>query len=157
MTSMALRQYFCTFPQHLIKKPIISHTLNAEFGVIPNIRAASITGQMALVAVEFEGDVRIINEAEILEGSIVDEPMNEDTQITAVKGDGLVSVDDLKAMTTRELEAMLAQSGLFSRKAIKALVAEMKQGLGPAGPQPTPDVLSEVLAGLESMRGQSQA
>jgi hypothetical protein len=52
---MALRKYFCTFPQALIKEPIISHTLNAEFGVIPNIRAASITEQMALVAVEIEG------------------------------------------------------------------------------------------------------
>ncbi len=49
---MALRKYFCTFPQALIREPIISHTLNAEFGVIPNIRAASITEQMALVAVE---------------------------------------------------------------------------------------------------------
>lgn len=52
---MALRKYFCTFPQALIREPIISHTLNAEFGVIPNIRAASITEQMALVAVEIEG------------------------------------------------------------------------------------------------------
>ena len=52
---MALRKYFCTFPQALIKEPIISHTLNAEFGVIPNIRAASITEQMAMVAVEIEG------------------------------------------------------------------------------------------------------
>ena len=63
MTSMALRKYFCTFPQQLIKEPIISHTLNAEFGVIPNIRAASITEQMALVAVEIEGDVDKIGDA----------------------------------------------------------------------------------------------
>jgi len=52
---MALRKYFCTFPQELIKEPIISHTLNAQFGVIPNIRAASITEQLAMVAVEIEG------------------------------------------------------------------------------------------------------
>ena len=62
---MALRKYFCTFPQELIKEPIISHTLNAEFGVIPNIRAASITEQMAMVAVEIEGDQTKIDEAVI--------------------------------------------------------------------------------------------
>ena len=53
---MSVRKYFCTFPQDLIKEPIISHQLNAEFGVIPNIRAASITEQVAMVAVEIEGD-----------------------------------------------------------------------------------------------------
>ncbi len=60
---MALRKYFCTFPQHLIKEPIISHTLGAEFDVVPNIRAASITDQLALVAVEIEGDVAQIEQA----------------------------------------------------------------------------------------------
>ena len=53
---MALHKYFCTFPQELISEPIISHTLGEKFGVIPNIRAASITDTMALVAVEIEGD-----------------------------------------------------------------------------------------------------
>ena len=60
---MALRKYFCTFPQEIIKEPIISHTLNAMFGVIPNIRAASITDTMALVAVEIEGEQDKIDEA----------------------------------------------------------------------------------------------
>ncbi len=53
---MALHKYFCTFPQELISEPIISHTLGDKFGVVPNIRAASITDTMALVAVEIEGD-----------------------------------------------------------------------------------------------------
>jgi hypothetical protein len=53
---MPMRKYFCTFPQHLISEPIISHTLGARFGVIPNIRAASITDTLALVSVEIEGD-----------------------------------------------------------------------------------------------------
>ncbi len=53
---MTLRKYFCTFPQELISEPIISHTLGDKFGVVPNIRAASITDTMALVAVEIEGD-----------------------------------------------------------------------------------------------------
>jgi len=60
---MALRKYFCTFPQEIIREPIISHTLNVNFGVIPNIRAASITDTMALVAVEIEGDSDKIEQA----------------------------------------------------------------------------------------------
>lgn len=52
---MTTRKYFCTFPQHLISEPIVSYTLGAKFGVIPNIRAASITDTLALVAVEIEG------------------------------------------------------------------------------------------------------
>jgi hypothetical protein len=51
-----MRKYFCTFPQNLIAEPIVSHTLGEKFGVIPNIRAASITDSAALVAVEIEGD-----------------------------------------------------------------------------------------------------
>lgn len=53
---MPPRKFFCTFPQDLISEPIISHTLGEEFGVVPNIRAASITDTMALVAVEIEGE-----------------------------------------------------------------------------------------------------
>lgn len=59
---MGPRKFFCTFPQNLISEPIISHTLGDRFGVVPNIRAASITDTMALVAVEIEGE-----EANILE------------------------------------------------------------------------------------------
>ena len=52
----SMRKYFCTFPQNLFAEPIVSHTLGEKFGVIPNIRAASITDSTALVAVEIEGD-----------------------------------------------------------------------------------------------------
>ena len=44
---MAPRKFFCTFPQDRISDPIISHTLGDRFGVVPNIRAASITDSMA--------------------------------------------------------------------------------------------------------------
>ncbi len=60
---MTLRKYFCTFPQHLIAEPIVSHTLGLKFGVIPNIRAASITDTLALVAVEIEGEDSAIDES----------------------------------------------------------------------------------------------
>ena len=60
---MAPRKFFCTFPQDLISEPIISHTLGERFGVVPNIRAASITDTFALVAVEIEGDSDKIDES----------------------------------------------------------------------------------------------
>jgi ABC-type methionine transport system ATPase subunit len=53
---MAPRKFFCTFPQDLISEPIISHTLGERFAVVPNIRAASISDTVALVAVEIEGE-----------------------------------------------------------------------------------------------------
>jgi DNA-binding MurR/RpiR family transcriptional regulator len=55
-----MRKFFCTFPQNLIAEPIVSHTLGEKFGVIPNIRAASITDSVALVAVEIEGETDAI-------------------------------------------------------------------------------------------------
>ena len=57
---MSIHKYFCTFPQELISEPIISHTLGEKFGVVPNIRAASITDTMALVAVEIEGTAPLV-------------------------------------------------------------------------------------------------
>jgi hypothetical protein len=34
---MALRKFFCTFPQELISQPIL-HTIGEKFRVVPNIR-----------------------------------------------------------------------------------------------------------------------
>ncbi|MCP3919451.1 MAG: ferredoxin [bacterium] len=60
---MPPRKFFCTFPENLISEPIISFTLGDKFGVVPNIRAASITDTMALVAVEIEGSEENIEKA----------------------------------------------------------------------------------------------
>jgi ABC-type methionine transport system ATPase subunit len=60
---MAIRKIFCTFPQQLISEPIVSHTLGEKFGVIPNIRAASISDAVALVAVEIEGKEEAIQKS----------------------------------------------------------------------------------------------
>ena len=58
-----MRKFFCTFPQNLIAEPIVSHTLGEKYGVIPNIRAASITDSVALVAVEIEGEESAIEQS----------------------------------------------------------------------------------------------
>lgn len=79
----SMRKYFCTFPQHLIREPIVSHTLGAKFGVIPNIRAASITEQVALVAVEIEGAPEKIDQSVIYlreRGVTVEEIREEDAR-----------------------------------------------------------------------------
>ena len=60
---MVPRKFFCTFPQERISEPIISHILGEKFGVVPNIRAASIDDAVALVAVEIEGDTEQIEKA----------------------------------------------------------------------------------------------
>jgi ABC-type methionine transport system ATPase subunit len=60
---MSTRKFFCTFPQNLISEPIVSHVLGERFGVVPNIRAASITDTMAIVAVEIEGEGECIEES----------------------------------------------------------------------------------------------
>jgi hypothetical protein len=60
---MTTRKYFCTFPQQLISEPLISHTLGAKYGVVPNIRAASISDTQAHVVVEIEGDGDKIEES----------------------------------------------------------------------------------------------
>jgi hypothetical protein len=81
--SMAMRKYFCTFPQHLISEPIISHTLGVKFGVIPNIRAASITDTLALVAVEIEGEETAIERSVAYlkeRGVRVEEMQDDDTK-----------------------------------------------------------------------------
>lgn len=60
---MASRRFFCTFPQSLISEPLISHTLGAKFGVVPNIREASISESSAHVIVEIEGDAGAVDQS----------------------------------------------------------------------------------------------
>ena len=60
---MTSRKFFCTFPQELISEPLISHTLGVKFGVVPNIRAATISDSQAHVVVEIEGAADRIEES----------------------------------------------------------------------------------------------
>jgi len=49
------RKVFLTFPQKLIKEPII-YNLGRAFPVVTNIRGASVTDEIALVALMLEGE-----------------------------------------------------------------------------------------------------
>lgn len=62
------RKVFLTFPQRLIKEPII-YNLGKSFPVVTNIRGASVTDEIALVALLLEGEPAEIDRAlKYLEG-----------------------------------------------------------------------------------------
>ena len=52
---MAKKQVMFTFPEELIKEPII-YTLGHQFKVVTNIRRADISEQKGWVVLEMEGD-----------------------------------------------------------------------------------------------------
>jgi L-aspartate semialdehyde sulfurtransferase ferredoxin len=58
----AKRKVFLTFPQRLIKEPII-YNLGKSFPVVTNIRGASVTDEIALVALLLEGETADIDRA----------------------------------------------------------------------------------------------
>jgi ABC-type methionine transport system ATPase subunit len=59
---MAKRQVMFTFPQELIKEPII-YTLSHQFKVVTNIRRADITEHKGWVVLELEGEEKDIEQA----------------------------------------------------------------------------------------------
>lgn len=67
-----------------------------------------------------DGDVRVLEEVKLYEGSIVTFPMNEAAQLTAIKA------QDIK--TEREFERFLRDAG-FSRDDAKTIVADGYKGL----------------------------
>jgi ABC-type methionine transport system ATPase subunit len=52
---MATQKVFLTFPQRLIKDPVL-YDLVKRFDVKTNIRGASVTDEIALVALQIDGD-----------------------------------------------------------------------------------------------------
>ena len=123
----------------------------AKQGVISDFSIGFGLPNPAAVTFEMRGDqeVRIIGEAEIFEGSLVDEPMNQDAQVTQIKASDQVTIETLQGMTERELETILSNTGAFSRKAVRALVGEMKTL---TRPESDGAILSNVLGELEAIR-----
>ncbi len=58
---MAKKRVMFTFPQELIKEPII-YTLSHQFSVVPNIRRADISDDKGWVVLELEGEEKAIEE-----------------------------------------------------------------------------------------------
>ncbi len=59
---MAKRQVMFTFPQELVKEPII-YNLGHQFKVVTNIRRADITEHKGWVVLELEGEEKDIEQA----------------------------------------------------------------------------------------------
>ena len=59
---MATKKVFLTFPQRLIKDPVL-YDLVQRFDVKTNIRGASITDEIALVALQLDGSADEISAA----------------------------------------------------------------------------------------------
>ncbi len=51
---MATKRLKLTFPQHLIKEPVI-YTMAKKFTIMPNIRRAKVTESVGEVVLELEG------------------------------------------------------------------------------------------------------
>ena len=58
---MATKRVKLTFPQELIKEPVI-FTMAKKFNVMPNIRRAKVTETVGEVVLELEGDERNIDQ-----------------------------------------------------------------------------------------------
>ena len=59
---MALHRFYLTYSEEKIKDPIIYH-VGHKFRVVTNIRGASISDKIGIVALELEGDEEEIRKA----------------------------------------------------------------------------------------------
>ncbi len=56
------RKVYLTFPQKLIREPLI-YRVGHEFNVVTNIRCASVTDEIGVVGLELEGEPEEIGRA----------------------------------------------------------------------------------------------
>ena len=58
---MATKRVKFTFPQELIKEPVM-YKLGVDFGIVTNIRRADIRDDMGWVVLELEGESNVVDE-----------------------------------------------------------------------------------------------
>ena len=58
---MVTKRVKFTFPQELIKEPVI-YKLGVDFGIVTNIRRADIRDDMGWVVLELEGESDVVDE-----------------------------------------------------------------------------------------------
>ncbi len=78
---MARRKVFLTFPQTLVKEPIL-WKIGQEYQVVTNIRGASITEEVALLALMLEGEPDNLDKAIVFleERGVKVETLEEDDE-----------------------------------------------------------------------------
>ncbi len=59
---MAIHRFYLTYSQEQIKEPVI-YQVARKYDVITNIRGASISDHIGIVALELEGEEDVIDEA----------------------------------------------------------------------------------------------
>jgi ABC-type methionine transport system ATPase subunit len=62
--SMKRRRLHCSFPQRLIKEPLL-YNLGRNFSVVPNIRKAEVDAELAVMVLELEGEAEALDAAVI--------------------------------------------------------------------------------------------
>ena len=58
---MATKRVKFTFPQELIKEPVV-YKLGVDFGIVTNIRRADIRDDMGWVVLELEGESEVVED-----------------------------------------------------------------------------------------------
>ncbi len=53
--SHVIKKVYLTFPQHLIKEPVV-YNVGKKFNVVTNIRTASVTEEIGIMALEITGE-----------------------------------------------------------------------------------------------------
>ena len=78
---MSRRKVFLTFPQTLVKEPIL-WKIGQEYQVVTNIRGASITEEVALLALMLEGEPDNLEKAIVFlqERGVKVETLDEDEE-----------------------------------------------------------------------------
>ncbi len=76
---MATKRVKLTFPQELIKEPVI-FTMAKKFDVVPNIRRAKVTESVGEVVLELEGSEKKLDEG-------IDYLRGRGVKVEAVEGD----------------------------------------------------------------------
>ena len=78
---MSRRKVFLTFPQTLVKEPIL-WKIGQEYQVVTNIRGASITEEVALLALMLEGEPENLKKAIVFleERGVKVETLEEDDE-----------------------------------------------------------------------------
>ncbi|MBL8899245.1 MAG: NIL domain-containing protein [Planctomycetes bacterium] len=59
---MTRRRLHCSFPQRLIKEPLL-YNLGRNFSVVPNIRKAEVDAELAVMVLELEGNPQDLDAA----------------------------------------------------------------------------------------------
>ena len=74
------RRLYCTVPQKLIREPLLFHLAN-QFDIIPNLRGASVTEEIAVLTLELEGEEAAMENAVqyLLDAGVQIEDLQEDT------------------------------------------------------------------------------